>query len=441
MSNNNNVPTSTLSTLTYAGEAYNSGLLSRQYRTAYDPTSTSVGAVSQANTDKNALRPYFYYNQNSGAGSTFATYYVIATIRLKDLSSFFEKSPLTKGFYSRIDLTMNMGSFRTGITATSSTPTALAAAGNPVYGTFSNIVFTQAANDINFNNGTCPIMLTQEFNPGVPAIATFPIGGAATPVAASIAQEVIVGLYIGRVTSSVAGRNGAANQSSLGVSAHQQPSCLLYSPMIEMKPERALSYITQNKNKLIRYETLNNQMFYNNPSNSMFYLNLTTGLTDVVGILMIPFISGTNNTAAGVAIGFSPCISPFASEPSTSSPIMISNINVQVSGVNILQKNISYDFEFFLQELYGVNSINGNQSTGLKSGLIDQLGFENIYRYYYVNLERRTEDAVSKKSITISGLNDSGLAIDIFTCIITRNSLVIDVETGKVVAQGLESQY
>ena len=438
-SNNNNILTSSLSMTTYGGEAYNAGLLTRQYRTSFDPTQ-SGGLTSSAITSQ-SLRPYFSYT----SGNTYAVYYVIATIRLKDISNFFERSPLTKGFYSRIDLTLNTGSFRVSTNPGALSATApVAATANlpgPNFAPATSYSFSMNASDINFPNGTCPLMLSQAYIPTTPAYTTW-TGGASVTTAAVSPTEAIVGLYVAKVTSSVPGINpggvlvAAVNHSQLNIPPHTQTTCLLYAPVIELKPERALSYITQNRNKLISYETLNNQSFYNIFNGNSFNLNITTGLSNVVGILAIPFISASSNS------GFSPCISPYASEPATSSPcLMLSNFNVQVSGVNVLQKNLIYDHEFFLQELYGENAINGNLTTGLKSGLIDQLGFENIFRYYYVNLERRSDDNVSKKSITMSGQNLSGVNIDIFTCIITRNSLVLDVETGKIVAQGLESQY
>ena len=109
---------------------------------------------------------------------------------------------------------------------------------------------------------------------------------------------------------------------------------------------------------------------------------------------------GANNLAN--VTPFSPCVSPFASEPSTTSPLLsITNFNMQLASENILATNINYNFEEFIEQLLPANSINGGQSLGLSSGLIDQLGFQNIYRYYYVNLSRRARDDVSGKGITI----------------------------------------
>jgi hypothetical protein len=69
---------------------------------------------------------------------------------------------------------------------------------------------------------------------------------------------------------------------------------------------------------------------------------------------------------------------------------------------------------------------------GLTSGLIDQLGFQNIYRYYYVDLSRRAKDDVGIKGITIVGQNNNLLDIDLYCFVIHRKSASLDVETGKL---------
>ena len=95
----------------------------------------------------------------------------------------------------------------------------------------------------------------------------------------------------------------------------------------------------------------------------------------------------------------------------------------------------NYDFELFQHELLGVNSINGSASYGLSSGLLDQTSFENIYRYYIVNLERRVSNKNIPVSIAINGQNSNAVPIDLHIFVVSRKSILIDCETGKLLSQ------
>jgi len=70
-------------------------------------------------------------------------------IRLSDVSDFFAKMPLTKGFYGRITINLNLGSVAIR------SPSIVI--GNNALEETSNFVLH--ANEINFPNGTCPIMI------------------------------------------------------------------------------------------------------------------------------------------------------------------------------------------------------------------------------------------------------------------------------------------
>ncbi len=66
-------------------------------------------------------------------------------------------------------------------------------------------------------------------------------------------------------------------------------------------------------------------------------------------------------------IAFSPCLLPFIGEPGCCSPLGIQGFNVQLSGENILNNFISYNFELFNSQIHLVNAINGNLSKEFKS--------------------------------------------------------------------------
>ena len=400
MCNNNAVCAFPTLTNAYQGEIGNYGLLSRQLTTSYNINGANgVNALRSTNNLTSELRSYTN-RVSAGATTDYQVYYITAQVRMKDLSSFFENCPMTRGFYARITLNMNLGSF--AITKNNGAQT-----------------WALAGNNINFPNGTCPLMIS-------PLAVGTVVNGACT--------QVVGGLYIGKVTSSL----GTVNQSTLNVPSHPLPSCRIYCPMVDLHPEKALKYISENRNKLIVYSDIYPAVITNVGASSSFNYNVTNGLSGIQGILCIPFIASTvNGICTAQASPFSPCVSPFASEPSTTSPLGITQFNVLVGGENALALSLNYNFENFIQQLSSVNSINGGASTGLNSGLIDQIGFENIYKYYFVDLSRRSEDDISPKSITLVGQNNNLVAMDIYVYVIYRRSAIIDVETGKLRLENL----
>jgi len=62
--------------------------------------------------------------------------------------------------------------------------------------------------------------------------------------------------------------------------------------------------------------------------------------------------------------------------------------NIMLSGVNLFLENSEYYFCEFSHQLASSNELNRGLTTGLGSGLIGMLEFENLYRYYHGNASR-----------------------------------------------------
>ena len=411
ISNNRNLPSANAPiggpTTTYQGDGYNVGAFERCKHINFNPSAyTDLKTLQDY---KNELKNFTQRTPVGIAGTANDCFYwnVTATIRLKDISSFFENMPLVQGFYSKIRFNMNLGSFAmTKLAGTNSYD------------------MTASLSQMNFPYQTNPIMICAQNNNG--NIGGFNCGALPT--------TIIVGLYIAKPGNSVP-IAGAVNHSGIySNAAHQLQSCRIYTPLIELQPERQLKYLQMNKNKAVLFEDLHYSFVSTAAANNIQYT--INSINNPVGVLVIPMISssvnGLNNTRA--VTSFAPSLSPFASEPATTSPIGISNFNIQLSGVNVLNNNVFYNFELFNHEFYGVNAVNSGLSTGLNSGLIDQLGFENIYRYYYVNLERRLTDNITPKSITVTGVNNNAVACDYHIFVITRKQVNIDCSTGRIVS-------
>ena len=103
-----------------------------------------------------------------------------------------------------------------------------------------------------------------------------------------------------------------------------------------------------------------------------------------------------------------------------------------MAGVNISQVSYQYTYETFIQQLRGINAINGGLMDGLSSGIISKSMFENNYRFYVFDLSRVSKDDKNPKSINIIGTNNTSVAMDLYVFVEYKKSLNINVETGEV---------
>lgn len=414
ISNNRNLPLQQINgagASAYVGELFNRGAYERCKHINFNPAQ-----YSDLKTLSNFQQEAKNYCGKAGAGANECFYWITtATIRLKDISPFFENMPLVQGFYSKIRFNMNLGSFRMTKVAADFTTSA-------------------SLSNMNFPYQTNPIMICSQqgsarpggFNPG------------------ATATEVTVGIYIAKPGNSVSG--GGVNHSTLTgtIPGHTIQACRIYTPLIELQPDLALKYLNANRNKAVLYEDLNYGFVSVSRSNNIMYT--INSINNPIGVLVVPMIASTTNGsttnatyAARNIVSFAPSLSPFASEPATTSPVGISNFNIQLSGTNVMNSNVTYNFELFNQEFYGVNAMNSGLYTGVNSGLIDQLGFESTYKYYYVNLERRLTDNITPKSITLIGVNNNEVDVDYHIFVITRKQVNIDCSTGRIVSINLNA--
>ncbi len=60
------------------------------------------------------------------------------------------------------------------------------------------------------------------------------------------------------------------------------------------------------------------------------------------------------------------------------------------------------------------------------------MDWENIYKYYVVDLSKRLKDDISGKSISVIGTNNNTPAMDLHIFVVQEKTLIIDVESGLV---------
>jgi hypothetical protein len=170
---------------------------------------------------------------------------------------------------------------------------------------------------------------------------------------------------------------------------------------------------------------------------------VSNGLPNIRSVLCVPLLprasQGTASTyATATALAgttSNSLLSPFSITGGAPDPIAISNFQIQISGKNLFINNLQYDFENFAEQFVQGNALNGALTTGLSSGLIGYEEWTTTYRYYYGNASRSipSEDGVAK-AVQVSGLNQSGVVIDMMVFIEFQREITLDVRTGARVA-------
>jgi hypothetical protein len=215
-------------------------------------------------------------------------------------------------------------------------------------------------------------------------------------------------------------------------------SVRLYVPAYVLNPLSESRLLSLSPTKRIVYNDIFQYSFPNQQVNSPFNILVTNGIPNIRSVLVIPFLPAVSNGVA--AAGFvrsSTLLSPFSSTPSSPDPLIIQNFQVQLSGKNLFNNQLQFDYETFVEQLSCSNQLNGGLTTGLSSGLISKSDFQNLYRYYYANCSRSmpSENGVSK-SIQIQGTVLGGSltsTVDLMVFVEYEKSITVDLRTGAII--------
>jgi hypothetical protein len=396
--NNQFLPNASQTTITSSDySTMNNGLAKRNLNTSLFPqaTGSAVGGWPPAlgttiNNFTQILAPYF----SQATASSLAvegTWNYIVYLPLKRLSDLLYKYPVIKGSQIRLILNFNAGvtTMTTDTTANScklkmTSYTATAGNTNPVIWN---------SNYIN--------PMTSTTTAGTMTITTKIQTATVARVATTTAQKGFASL----------------------------PNCRIYIPNMKINPtieERLLS----NRVQRIRYYDWYQQPITNIANGASFSQVLTTALTNVQALVVLPFQNGSTglfNSFTG-----SQWQSCFDTAPSTTLPggmLAFQNFNVQVSGNNVFNLNANYNYDIFVQEVQRLG-LNGALSKELSSGLIDLTTW--LWSPFIIaDLSRRVESADGTyQSVVVSGTNNTGVSVDYYCFIAFQKEIEIDVLTG-----------
>lgn len=324
---------------------------------------------------------------------------IMATIYLKHLHSFFASVPLLKGAYMKATINLN------------NTTTRLTTAG----GLLTLVSVSNAVGGVN------PIMIASKVAGN---------GGVALGTSTYTANLSVGARCLEPSLTSVAGvaEGGVAR------------SVYLYLPSYSFNPVFESAYLSSPVKQIKYTDIYQYQVKGVQAQTGIINQLITNGIANIKSILVIPFFADTAIVAGrgtagwnGLPTGIPTYQSPFdpAGTGATSPMVQLTNFNVVVSGQNAIYNTQRYSFEEFNNQLYGVNAVNGGMTDGLTSGLIDRLGFDMEFCYYYVDLSRMlpVEESVPK-SIQLVGQNLSQNTIDLFCFVEYGVSMSIDALTG-----------
>ena len=379
----------------YNSAGGNRGFMKRQQYINYDVGGTSGSATFAGQLDSDQTKQLWksYISQKvDGVDATNQGMFQItisSIVYLKHLHSFFNMCPLLKGVFMKLTITLN----NTTIDFTSA-------------GAGGNLTLNSVANSV---GGVCPILL---------ASASANNGSVACLGATDFRANLSVG---NKCLDSILSQGGAGTGT-------EAVSIYLYVPAYTFNPVFEQAYLSS-PIKVIKYTDIYQYQILGVPAKTGQVNNLlTNGIANIKSVLLLPFYS-SSNTGTGLPAYQSP-YDPAGTGP-TSPLCLLSNFNIVVSGQNTIYNTERYSFEQFSNQLYGVNAINGGMVDGLNSGLIDQLGFEMEYCYYYVDVSRMlpVEESVPK-SVQVVGQNMSAKVIDLWCFIEYGVDVSVDILTG-----------
>jgi hypothetical protein len=318
--------------------------------------------------------------------------YALATVRLKDISSAIANLPPMKSVKGMLTINYNSAYCDYSLTQAATVATIASVTCSPIYGR------------------TMPAMVRTDF---------VPILNADVDSSWRIQAEV-----------------SAVLSTNLTQATPPQTNARLYVPVYVASPEidRALSM-----KKTIRYLERYQTTMTVEP-NSSWSGAITAGIQNPRRLTLSQyFIADPQDVIGGGSTRIlpSPLLSPFSHEGFGTSPFAaIKDWQVDVSGRPVFQSPMNQDFHTFLQEISECG-LNGGLTHQMSSGLLSKRLWDQLYRFYTVDLSRRIEgEDGASVSVQTSFTNATQLKTNVVANLDHEKELTVDTQYG-LISQGL----
>jgi hypothetical protein len=303
-------------------------------------------------------------------------YSVKATIMLKDIHPLFEVIPISKSLNFKIQIFWNNSIATATHDATS---------------------WTAQSSQYRAYNGTLPLILNNITS------------GFTSAVAGTVRASVYVGDTCHDSTQTTLGAGGG----EVGKQVE------LWVPAYQMLPDIELNY-SENHMRDISYYDYYQFTLRSVAKSSSFNHLVSNGISNLKAVLIVPLLNALNNNENIFDDGLPQLMGH------------INNFNVLVGGSNVLHQDSRYTYQQFNNEFFNEFGINGNQSPGLGSSLIDYKAWLKK-PYYYVNCSRvPLEQQKAYRSLQIKGTNSSNLTMDYVIFAIYEKNFKLDIISGNM---------
>jgi len=304
-------------------------------------------------------------------------YSVKATIYLKDIHPLFEVLPISKSLNFKIQIFWN-----------NSVATA----------THNGTAWTEQTSQYRAYNGTLPLMLNN---------ITDGLNGAPT-------GTVRASVYVGDTCHDTTQKDfTGVSTGSVGKQVE------LHVQAVQMLPDMEKSY-GLNHLRDVSYHDYYQFSLKNIAGGDSFNHLVSNAISNLKAVLIVPQPSNKNNNVNAFDDGLPQLMGH------------INNFNVLIGGLNVLMQDSRYTYQSFNNEFFNEFGVNGNQSPGLGSSLIDYKSWLKK-PYYYVNCSRVPKNQQQAyRSLQIKGTNASVLTMDYVIYAIYEKNFTLDVISGDV---------
>ena len=395
ISNNVSNPDDQIDGTTWRGDVLpnNGHFLRMKDNTSYYLNQTNLGAITTTAQITETGTNYFTNDGGAGAARIYS-FYIVATIRLRDVCDFFEKMPLVSGALLNIVVNYNSCDW---------TERYNIAAG--AFNTRTITSYTQTSGNCN------PILVSGS--------------GTDEPNSILVTRAIALGnanydftFSTGINRNSLVGSHTLLNVARLYIPTFKLNS-VAESRLLEVSPERPINYTDLRMYSFIV------------GANTNFSQLVSGGVSNVQKLVIVP-----QYNRVGIAnFPVNTWQSPYCSAPATTANYgQITNFQVLLGGKTILNESTFYGWQQFLDEYYSDGSEIGNQDKGMEVGLVSKNQWESGYRYLVVDLARRVRSSDnSSLSIQINGKNNTNYEMTLFCYFVFKRELTIQLANGNIV--------
>jgi hypothetical protein len=393
----------------------NEGLTERLSYINLDATGLSLGdvdsQVSNLILDAKIKQLYLSHISKTDPGvvdvsSPFVQYSVKATIMLKDIHPLFESMPISKSLNFKIQIFWNNSSFTASHVAGVAAVVADATAVPPRVGAAAIPAgWSSQSSQYRSYNGSVPVMLNN-WNTGF--------------TGSEENMTLRTSVYVGDTCYDSTQKSVAPGILTGAVGKQVE----LWVPSYQMLVDVDRDY-SNGHQKIITYNDYYQFSLKGVIAGGTFNHLVSNGIANLKACLIIPMLSTLNNNVNVFDDGL------------PQSFAHIGQFNIMVGGSNVLHQDSRYGYQQFNNEFFNEFGINGNQSPGIGSGLID---FKSWVKkpYYYVNCSRVPLDQqMTYRSLQIKGTNSSALPMDYYIFAIYEKNFSLDIISGVTAKIGL----